>query len=228
MRILRNLAAEKFAPKVMFDVGANIGRTAILFRKFFPESRIFCFEPVNSTFSALQNRIGEDPLTEVHRAALGRGNGTATVRAVPHGLANRLVRHKGKSIPTETVAVHSGDVFCNDHKISRIDFLKIDAEGGDLDVLVGFQKMLLDRRIEYIQVECGISRQNRAHIPLENFNNFLSVMGYGLLGLFDGVALNGKRGLWYCNAVFVAETHSASARREAAAKKLEVKDVNAA
>ncbi len=230
MRVIRKLAAENFKPKIIFDVGANTGHTSVLFRKTFPEARLYCFEPVSSTFSVLQHRVGQDPLTQVHRAALGRSNGTAMMRAVPNGLANRLVRHKKDSIPTESVPVHAGDLFCSEHDISQIDFLKIDAEGSDLDVLVGFQGMMSKKRIDYIQVECGISHQNKQHIPFESFKTFMSVMGYGLIGLFDGTVGRGKRGLYYCNAVFVAEgtAHFNPARRVAPVQQAEVNSTDAA
>jgi len=230
MRVIKKLASEGFQPKVIFDVGANTGTTAVLFRKSFPNVKIYCFEPVSSTFRILQRRVGADPLTEMHRAALSRSNGVATMRAVPGGLANRIMRHKGKAIETEAVAVHTGDNFCKDRGIARIDFLKIDTEGSDLDVLAGFQRMLFEKRIEYIQVECGISHQNLAHVPLEAFNTFMSVMGYGMIGLFDGVTGRGRRGLWYCNAVFVAEATRTftPAFNNAAAKEPKVDDIDAA
>ena len=39
--------------KTIFDVGANIGQTAIKFNRSFKESIIYCFEPVNKPFKQL-------------------------------------------------------------------------------------------------------------------------------------------------------------------------------
>src|SRR4051794_35107543 len=48
----------EFLPKVgmrtIFDVGANVGRTATQFREHYPDAAIWAFEPVKATFGELQ------------------------------------------------------------------------------------------------------------------------------------------------------------------------------
>ena len=46
------------------------------------------------------------------------------------------------------------DSFCAAHNISRVDVLKIDAEGGDLDVIRGANITLLHRHVKMLSVEC--------------------------------------------------------------------------
>jgi hypothetical protein len=54
-------AEPSFSPKLIFDVGANVGQSAELFLSAFPEARIQCFEPAEGTFAALSERFGADP-----------------------------------------------------------------------------------------------------------------------------------------------------------------------
>src|SRR5687768_17470636 len=42
---------------VVFDVGANVGQSALRFTAGFPEARIYCFEPVKETFSRLRENV---------------------------------------------------------------------------------------------------------------------------------------------------------------------------
>jgi hypothetical protein len=42
----------------IFDVGANIGQTALYFNKHFPGADIYSFEPVKATFNTLKNTVG--------------------------------------------------------------------------------------------------------------------------------------------------------------------------
>lgn len=55
----------------------------------------------------------------------------------------------------ETVTVTTLDQFCIDAHISRIDFLKIDTEGFEFEVLLGAAETLSARKISAIQFEFG-------------------------------------------------------------------------
>ena len=45
------------------------------------------------------------------------------------------------------------DDYCADLGVSCIDFLKIDTEGSEMEVLIGASGLLADRRIRFIQLE---------------------------------------------------------------------------
>lgn len=205
------------APPCIFDIGANVGQTVVHIRDAYPLVQVHAFEPVAATFATLQEATADDPATSVHRLAFGARPGLATMTARPGGVRNRIIHAGGHTggAPQEQVEVTAGDAFCERHGISRIGILKVDAEGHDLDVLVGFRGLLAERRIDWVVVECGISPRNRQHVPLHRLSDFLFAMGYGLFGLFPadgrhriqrtaGAAPFG-RGLWYGNALFVAE-----------------------
>jgi len=54
---------------------------------------------------------------------------------------------------TEIVDLDTIDSYCNRGGISHIDYLKVDVEGHDLNVLLGAQSMLNQGLIRYIQFE---------------------------------------------------------------------------
>jgi hypothetical protein len=106
------------------------------------------------------------------------------------------------------VKVLTGERYCFDHQIEKIDFLKIDAEGHDLAVLMGFRGMLAEKKIEFIQAECTPDSRNNYHVSLEKISSFLQFFGYSLFALSDLVYFDNEnrvstRSIWYCNAVFV-------------------------
>jgi Methyltransferase FkbM domain len=49
----------------------------------------------------------------------------------------------------------TGDRYCDDRGIDTVDFLKIDAEGGEPPVLEGFEKHLATQKIHCLQFEYG-------------------------------------------------------------------------
>ena len=71
------------------------------------------------------------------------------------------------------------DSFCKQHKINHIDFLKIDTEGSELNVLKGAHTMLKNHNINVIQFEYGGTYPD-ANITLEQVYNFLAELEYDI------------------------------------------------
>src|SRR5437660_4897383 len=58
-------------PKVILDIGSNIGASILFFHEQFPTARIYGFEPHPETYRILQMNIGSIPSVEVFNYALG-------------------------------------------------------------------------------------------------------------------------------------------------------------
>jgi FkbM family methyltransferase len=179
-------ADPSFVPANVFDIGANVGQTHAQIRIAYPDVPVHCFEPVSTTFETLAPRLAADPAATAHRLAFGARPGRALMLARPGGVMNRLLDspRPNPAVPTEEVEVVAGDAFCAEHGITEIGILKVDTEGHDLDVLVGFRQMLAARGVRYVVAECGISPRNLMHVPFGRIADFMFAMGYGLFGLF--------------------------------------------
>ena len=212
-------ADPSFKPKLIFDVGANLGQSTTSFLTHFPDSRIQCFEPASATFEALSRTFGADSRVSLNQLALDNREQEARFLAVKQSAGNRILRNDETFAETETVQTMRGDRFCTEHGIHAIDILKIDTEGNDLRVLVGFAGSLQERQITYIQVECTTSPDNHFHVGLDRFMHFLHPFGYRLFGLFEFTrqiyrTKQKLNGIWFCNAVFVREVENPRLRSE--------------
>lgn len=76
-----------------------------------------------------------------------------------------------------TVPVETLDNFVKDQAISKIDFLKIDTEGSELNVLMGAQQSLAQGRIRQIQFEYGGTYKD-AKITLRQVYTLLRKNGF--------------------------------------------------
>lgn len=190
----------------LFDVGANVGQTAATYRKHCPSAIIHAFEPVPACYEALVASVGEDPSIFCHQMALGKETTSAEMIANGVRTDNRIVSGASSS-PTTRVAVQRGDLFCEEKAIRHINLLKIDTEGFDLEVVVGFAQMLRNHAIDFVQVEVGMNPTNKRHVPFERFVGYLGALGYHLFRLYDQVLeLDGRPMLRRSNPVFVSET----------------------
>jgi FkbM family methyltransferase len=200
----------EYRPVVIFDVGANIGGSCAAFARVFPDAEIYAFEPVASVYRKLQASVGKLPRAHAFNVALGRRPDQVRITKKPGSTSNRVVDAPTvfERRNTESVAMTSGEAFCAEHGIDHIGFLKIDAEGLDLDVLIGFQPMLAAGRIDILETEVGMNRENRRHVPFEAVKSYLEPLGYHLFFIHDlamDTPFSGRVVLRRANTMFVSD-----------------------
>jgi FkbM family methyltransferase len=140
----------------VFDVGANVGDWALTAQSYLPDARIHCFEPVPATFAALSAR--RDLKASLHCMALSDKAGKGSMSVDPNdsavaSLSSSDTMDGSPATLTVECLVTTGEEFCRENRIGRIDLLKIDAEGWDYFVLKGFGAMLRDSSIDVVQIE---------------------------------------------------------------------------
>jgi FkbM family methyltransferase len=195
-----------FAMTTVFDVGANIGQTTESVLHFYPDSRIFAFEPVAATFAQYSERFGQQANVVANHAALGSQCAVANVTAMGTSTGNALTQKAGTNArPVESIEVLTGDVFCERNGVEHISYLKVDTEGFDLEVLKGFHRMIGGQHIDLIQVEASMNPFNKRHVDFATFRGYLETCNYYLFGIYDQVhERRGRPMLRRSNPVFIA------------------------
>ena len=199
--------APQLRPTTIFDVGANVGQSALRFAERFPEATIWSFEPFEAAFAELEQATRGTKI-RCFQLAFGAEAFTATVPLAPKSVSNSLLASQATAaeVPSETVRVTTLDAFAVEHGVERIDFLKIDTEGFDLAVLQGAERLLTSGAISLVQVEAGMTGKNLKHVPLEALRLHLEERGYDMFGLYEQTPeWSGEARLRFTNAVFVAE-----------------------
>lgn len=155
-------AAKKFVDGgVFFDVGGNKGiYSKELLRAFGDKLKsIHCFEPSLELFTEYLKF--DDPRVFVNNTALGSADGSGELfkvkdHSVLNSLTKRRLDHFNVAMTeSESIKITTLDNYAHANQITKIDFLKIDVEGHELDVLHGGAKLLEGRAIECIQFEFG-------------------------------------------------------------------------
>jgi FkbM family methyltransferase len=206
-RLLPNVKVE-----IVFDVGANIGQSADMFTTAFANPRIYCFEPVESTFQELARNMKNAENVSCYNLAVGATKGVGEMVLEGYS-AMYFMRNEAPNseapmnAPTEQVDVVTLDDFCRTAGVQHISYLKVDTEGGDLDVIKGAKNMLQSQEIDIVQLEAGMNPKNNRHVPFETLKAFLEPYGYFLFGIYEQVheMPTGKPYLRRTNPVYISE-----------------------
>lgn len=136
----------EIAPRVVLDIGANIGATALLLADAYPRATIHCFEPVTENVALLRRNVAPYGNVQVHPFALGdadrvltmyhsdddRNQGGFSFFAAGSNTERRVempIRHAGRALEAL--------------KIGRVDLIKVDTEGAEYDILTALPTELL-------------------------------------------------------------------------------------
>lgn len=106
----------------------------------------------------------------------------------------------------EEIVETTGDSYCQSNKIQRINILKIDTEGFEMNVLHGFSDMLNSGKIDSILIEVGFHNDSH-HGNYFAINDFLTLKKMVLVGFYE-VKYTRHGRCNYANALFVKKPSS--------------------
>jgi FkbM family methyltransferase len=139
--------------EIVLDVGANLGNFTLLFSALVgPQGAVHSFEPVPPTFALLSERIRRDAHYRnifTNPIACSEGRGTAEIIVPAGDLGQAAMRtHASGSWTADTkrerfyVPTTRLDDYVAERNLTRLDFIKCDAEGAELLVLRGATGLL--------------------------------------------------------------------------------------
>lgn len=171
---------KKYPLNMIFDVGANIGEWAKMARSYQPKAEIHSFEPVPSVFKTMvkntidydvmPNPFGLSSACEIRDMLFSADNDRLTTPCL------ELQREQPEVVP---LVMLGGDDYCRTRRIESIDFLKIDTEGHEFQVLKGFNHMLTAGKIAVIQFEYGYANVLTKDLLID-FYKLLKPLGYSI------------------------------------------------
>ena len=177
----------------VFDVGANIGNYSILFSRLVgSEGKVYSFEPTSTTFKKLEERVKAEKIQNIFpfQNAVFSENKLIEFNEFPDDFSvwNSIGRPRMENpanpqeyvpiVTTETVGAITLDSFCQEHSIDKIDYLKIDVEGAESDVINGSIHLLAKKTIQFIQFEISQKMlEGMQHTAQETFD-LLIANGY--------------------------------------------------
>lgn len=181
-RLLENLDLDG---KVVYDVGAHAGAYSLFFsRRVGPRGRVIAFEPQAASFAKLARNLQDNHIGNVMplRLALGDEAGTRAIYMLP-GMATTASLATEARTPLRRAAgetrIERLDALIAELSLPLPEFLKIDVEGMEVEVLQGALAMLARQRPALLIEAHGASRRHKAE-RVRQIAHLLLPLGYDL------------------------------------------------
>lgn len=182
-RYLLHLAGKS---RVIFDVGANIGYYTIQFAQK-SGGEVYAFEPMNYQYETLLRNIALNSLTNVHPVQKivsdTRGYEQIYFSGMENTAASSVVNKTDQFEEIQCIAL---DDFCRENEIKRIDLIKIDVEGFELNVLKGLKNMLISHQVTHLFIEIVERHLNKAGTSAKEVCDFLKSHNYKAYSIKSG------------------------------------------
>lgn len=189
--ILKSL--KKLNINYIFDVGSHRGESIDYFIKLKNLKKIQSFEPQKDIFLVLKKKYKNNNKVILNQIALSQNenykdfyiNDLSSTSSFSRlnkkslwlKIKNRILNKKNPIINKIKIRSLTIDKFIKQKKIKKIDLLKIDTEGHELEVLKGALKTIKEHKVKFILIELHFSKmyQNYSKKKIESFlakNNF--------------------------------------------------------
>jgi len=213
----------KIDASIIFDVGANVGDITKEYSLLFPNSKIFCFEPIPNTFEGLKKRYENQNNIQCYPYAVGENEKDVSIFETTDSANSSLLKPTkfiSKSTEremAESVAIKNThqvkqitlNSFCKKNKIQHIDLLKLDIQGTELQALEGVSDLLDEQKIDIIYTEVQFANIYEGQCYYHDVASFLYKKNYKLFDLV--YIVKGKDGkIYYGDAIFLSPKFSAN------------------
>lgn len=166
------------------------------FLQVFPNSIIWCYEPNPSEFGRLSQLASKyssvtavnKGLSDSERADYIHINmGTASSSLLPLDVQAAKIWGTDALTPNSSLQIQltTGDSEFDRLNISRIDILKIDAQGHEINVLQGLRDALANRLIANIYLEVLVAPSYQGQPSAGELLSFVESSGFRLVGIFN-------------------------------------------
>lgn len=155
---------------VLFDVGANLWQTLLLFEEIFEKATIHTFEPNNESYKTISHLKIKNKNIEIIKNNFWLSNKIETgILYNPTNIEiswhsslykENITLFSWESAISQETHLTTLEEYCKSKWCNHIHFLKLDIEGNELNCLLWWIELIKEWKIDFIQFEfnnCAIS-----------------------------------------------------------------------
>ena len=181
--------------KIIFDIGAHKGQYADLFLNHLKVNRLLLIEPIKILFFGLKKKYKKKKYVRVFRYIAGSKNRINFINKTYHTRSSSCMDQNNKSfycnikkiiIPNNDTTTEKMKEVKLDNFIKiypKVDLMKIDTEGYELNVLKGCRRYLGEKRVKFFFIEV-LNHNLYKNYSKGKIHNFLIKNNYSLIKTF--------------------------------------------
>lgn len=146
--------------RIVLDIGANIGASAVYFASTCPKARIFAFEPARDPFRLLQRNAKLCSRITPYNFGMFSTDKEVPLYKGGTDCVTGSIGHSAENGPdSETVVLRSIRDWLNENAITAIDILKVDTEGCELPILNSLADLLPAIKVIHLEYHSESDRK---------------------------------------------------------------------
>lgn len=172
----------------IIDIGANFGVMSLHFAKTASEGKVYSFEPTHYALGKLKRNLELNPdiakrIEVINSFLSAKSEANANIKAYSSWKVNSEKtgemhpEHQGTAKSTEGVGSMSLDDFCKSADLKKLDFIKIDTDGHEYEILQGARQSLAKYRPQLI-FEIGLYVMTEKKIDFTFYSNYFKELNY--------------------------------------------------
>ncbi|MDB5132571.1 MAG: methyltransferase, FkbM family [Mucilaginibacter sp.] len=183
LELLELIKKNNFTPKVIYDVGANIGTWTLLAKSFFTDAAVQAFEPLHQHIKEFKTNTANLTGITLHPFCLGNENKELVINVSSFSDSSSILeatplefeQYGIKKTAEETVNIKRVEDLIGQGILPVPDIIKLDVQGFELEVLKGAGKYL--NQVSYLIVEVSFKKYYYNQPLFLDIANYL--MGFG-------------------------------------------------
>ena len=161
--------------QILWDIGANIGIYS-LYAAIIKRANVFAFEPISNSSNVLLKNIELNCLQDkikIFNFGLGNKNNLSKLFYVSNhaGSARHSYKKSKKFKYFENILILNPEYLINNKLLKMPNYVKIDTDGGEIEILKGLKKVLKSAKLKSICIENEYGRYEK-----QKKNKILNIM----------------------------------------------------
>ncbi len=173
----------------IFDIGSRDACQSLELSDWFPQSKIYLFEPVPTSFEYCVDNTKERDGIICNNIALSNYDGDSTFYQVVNGNvgASSLLQvtplYSHYQQEPINVKVNKAKTFIEYNSIDKVDLLWVDVQGAEIDCFKGFEEHL--QNVKAIHTEVGLNAYYQNGTEYYELAKFMEDNGFELTKVFS-------------------------------------------
>ena len=175
--------------RTVWDVGANCGATTVHLARHHRDATIHAFEPGATQRAYLERNTAAYDNVQVHPIGLHREDQSVPLYGGTDDTITASIFQRSVNVEaSEQVELRDALGWAREHGIDRIDLMKLDVEGCEVEVLESLAPLLGDLKVLYVEYDSRYARRRIDDLLRDTHELFFGM--FMSLDQGDGIYVN--------------------------------------